>query len=614
MPTGYAGEGKTFSRKLGKWVTKNKNRAFDYERMPNQDSAALIISFFRWYPDYLADMLRDENARYGLELPQRLMMRIDARYRNVYVTGSRGLTKTFTKILTKELEGATYPGEIMRYAAPNQKQAASLAAQAHHEVERNYPILGTIWKIKNDRSDMFRMETNYGSEFGMYSPRGDNSSQTIAEEMAQEGSKDDTFDMEKYERDIFPTCRIVRTINNETDRTHINRKHSHISNASTRQNPAFSKYRRKALYDMLYGEKYEGFVLDMPWVVALMAGLRDIGYFKDMKKSLSAENWLREACARYTGSSENPMIPDDVLSRSRKLMTMEKCHCGDNNAIYIVAHDVSYETGTRNAKCADAVIKLTRYKSIAKRDKYRKQVVYVDSYPPPKTAYLQAQKLRGLYFSYCKNGAQTTYLVVDARAVGKDVVDELMKPPADGMPPLCTYNHMAYTDIEQPNALPVIYPLKAGTRGAADEEGEMIRYAQLEFEQGNVELLTASILDGVAAYKVMNGIKNDAQDAQIALPYRKTDELCQQIQNLKTEVSGITLKEKRKSKAIQRDDWSATKYGLRFAQILETLIKKTEYQAKSSWAAEIEKYKNGGFVSAPQASGTRANLLALRKR
>ena len=86
----------------------------------------------------------------------------------------------------------------MRYAAPNQKQAASLAAQAHHEVERNYPILGTIWKIKNDRSDMFRMETNYGSEFGMYSPRGDNSSQTIAEEMAQEGSKDDTFDMEKY--------------------------------------------------------------------------------------------------------------------------------------------------------------------------------------------------------------------------------------------------------------------------------------------------------------------------------------------------------------------------------------------------------------------------------
>ena len=90
--------------------------------------------------------------------------------------------------------------------------------------------------------------------------------------------------------------------------------------------------------------------------------------------------------------------------------------------------------------------------------------------------------------------------------------------------------------------------------------------------------------------------------------------LCQQIQNLKTEVSGITLKEKRKSKAIQRDDWSATKYGLRFAQILETLIKKTEYQAKSSWAAEIEKYKNGGFAGAPQASGTRANLLTLRKR
>ena len=49
MPTGYASTGKTFSKRLHKWVNKETEQAFDYENI-NQESLALIISFFRWYP------------------------------------------------------------------------------------------------------------------------------------------------------------------------------------------------------------------------------------------------------------------------------------------------------------------------------------------------------------------------------------------------------------------------------------------------------------------------------------------------------------------------------------------------------------------------------------
>ena len=86
MPTGYAGEGKRYSKKLGRWLKAEKEKTFDYDTV-NRDSASLLISFFRWYPDYLADMLRSPNARYRLEFPQRIMMRVIARYRNVYITG-----------------------------------------------------------------------------------------------------------------------------------------------------------------------------------------------------------------------------------------------------------------------------------------------------------------------------------------------------------------------------------------------------------------------------------------------------------------------------------------------------------------------------------------------
>lgn len=580
MPTGYYGQGKKFIKKIGKWVDAEKEKAFDYENV-NSESAAFIISFFRWYPDYLCDIFRSPNAKYKLQLPQRIMMRILARYRKTYITGVRGLTKTYVVILESMAEGILYPGKVMRYVAPNQKQAAALATKAFHDIEKDYPILTSMWNIKNDREDMFRIETSYGSQFTMYAPRGDTADEVIGEECGQEGEQ--PFPMEAFEADIIPVVRGVRMVNGKLDPIHINQKHIHVGNACSRQNKAYTKLRQDCLRAMLYDEnKQEGYVVDISWITALLGTLRDITYFKDLKASLTHENWLRECCGRYTGNTENPLLSDEILSRSRKIKSMENKHCGIPEVIYIVSHDVSYESGAKNAKCADVVWKLTRFDSVQKRDKYRKQAVFVDSYAPPATEYLQAQKLKALWAKFCLDGGQTTYLVVDARAVGKTVVQELMKPSNDGLPALCCIDR-EYAEIEQPNALRVIYPIKAGTSGAKDADGEMIRYAQREWEQGNVELLISSVLDGVEAYKSLHGIKDDYTDGVIALPYRKTDELCQQISNLKTDASGFTLREKRRSNQIQRDNWSAAKYGLRMAQILESELVKEQYKQKSSW-------------------------------
>lgn len=609
MPTG-----KTFSKRLHKWIDKETTKAFDYENEANE-GVSFLISFFRWYPDYYADLLRDENAEYELELPQRYMMRLLARYRNVFITGVRGLTKTYIMLLSKMIEGVLFPGEIMQYTAPNYKQAATLATQAYRQIAKDYPALAQMWEVRNERQDMFRITTPYGSEFTMYMPRGSNCSQTVAEEINSEGGKDDTFDMEKYENTILPTCRLVRKINRKTDPTHINLKHSHISNASSKQNRGYTNHRHKALKDMLFGEKYDGYVVDISWVTALMCNLRDINYIKDQQSKLTADSWLREMCARYTGTGENPLVADEILAKAKVLPVMEERHCGNKNAIYIVSHDVSYADGRKNAKCADIVVKLTPYSTVNKRDKFRKQVVYVDNYAPPKTAYLQARRLKDLWIKYCMNGANATYLVVDAHAYGTEVVEELMKPSTDGTPNLCCYEHIRFQEIEQPHALPIIYPMKAGTRGVTDEDGAMISYAQSEFEQGNIELLVGNVLEGVDAYKEYHGIKDISADTRIAMPYKNNELLCQQIQNLKTQVSGLTLKEVRKSKAIQRDIWSALKYALRVAQILESKLKKEKYSSKSSWDQAIANMSAGGAVNPiAGANNTRNKLLGMRKR
>lgn len=587
MPTGYWGQGKTFSKKLHKWVDVEKEQAFNYEEV-NLESIGFLISFFRYYPDYFADIFRNQNADYKLELPQRLMLRIMARYRNVFITGVRGITKTYTLILGKMIEGTLYPGVICRYSAPNQKQAATIAAQAFHQIEKDYPIIAAMWEIRNDRADMFRITTPYGSEFTMYAPRGSNANQSCAEEIAQEG--EDGFDLEKYEREVLPTVRLIRKVNQKKDPFYINLKHSSITNASSKINQAFTKHRYSALKDMIFGKNNDGYLLEMSWITALITNIRDISYIKDQKNKLTAENWLREMCARYTGSGQNPILTDEILAKSRKLNIMEDRHCGDKKVIYVLSHDVSYETGQKNAKCADTVTKLIKYDNIEKRDKYRKQVVWVDSYPPPKTEALQAQKIKDLWLRFSIEGANPTYIVIDARAVGKTVVQELMKPTADGTPVLCCYKNMEYQEIAQPDSLPLIYPLKA-SNGGIDNESEMLRYARKEFEVGNVELLTSNILNGINQYKLKHNIKDDYADIKISLPYKKTDELCQEINNLQTDVSGTSLKEKRKSSAIQRDIWSSLKYNLHFCAILESKLVSEEYKAQSSWNHTIKGYK-----------------------
>ena len=614
MPTGYAGEGKTYSRKLGKWLKKKTERVVDYDALTEEQkrAAGLIISFFRFYPDYFFDMIRSPSARYNLELPQRIMLRLFARYRNVYITGARGITKTYCIELSKGSDGQFYPGEKIRYVAPAQKQSAKLASDAYKTMCENYPLMEMWWNKNNDRDTMFRMTTIYGSEFTMYAPRGDNCSAIVGEEMAQEGGLEG-FDLDAFENDISPTCRITRHVNGKPDRTHIDLKESYISNASSRQSRAFTVYRNAALKDMILGEKYDGYCIDIPWEVALLCNIRDIAYYKKERKKSTGDKWLREMCARYTGSIENPLIDDTTLAKSRKNLFMEDKHCGDKDAVYVVSHDVSYVDSAHNAKCADVVLKLTKYDIISRRDKYRAQVVYVDAYPPPPTAYHQAQKLKDLWRKYTLDGAEPTYLVVDAHAYGSDVVEELMKPTKDGTRPLCCINHSAFTHVEQPNALPIIYPLKAGTKGTKDEDALMIAYAQLEFEQGYIELLTGNILDGVEQYKTLHGIKDDKYDARIVLPYKKCEEMCGQIANLQTKAAGLTVREVRKSQYIQRDMWSALKYGLRMVQILEDGLKKESYKKKSSWSDAIKSGNINAHTSTQTAMNTAQRLLALRK-
>ena len=120
----------------------------------------------------------------------------------------------------------------------------------------------------------------------------------------------------------------------------------------------------------------------------------------------------------------------------------------------------------------------------------------------------------------------------------------------------------------------------------------MVVYAGAQFENGNVQLLTARHADGLTEFKRYHRIKDDRADYNIFKPYKQTNVLVNQIQNLKEIPSGAGIQEKRISHHIQRDYWSALKYSFRMAEILEreNLEKK---QRKSDWSELLDKYGKG---------------------
>ena len=354
----------------------------------------------------------------------------------------------------------------------------------------------------------------------------------------------------------------------------------------------FSKYRYKAYHYMATRPFGSGFCMDMSWEVGVLCGIRTAEYVEELRGKMTKEDFLRQMCATYTGTSQNPMITDEDLSASRKLKVAETRHCGDPNVIYIIGHDVSYENGSGNAKCASAVLKLSEYDEETakyKRDKYKKEFVYIDNYPPPGDGSVQAERLRQLWERFSLDGAQATYIAIDAWQYGRSVLEGLVKPHESGINLACI-DHLEETIIplEQKNALQVIYPVKAGRAGTRDPDYEMIKYARVEWEQGNVYILTSDVYEGLEQYKRVHGIKTDDADVSILQPYYKTDELCEQIMNLRVGVSGVSEREERISQAIQRDSWSAAKYALRLAQILEGKMALSKFKKESSWTKKIE--------------------------
>lgn len=584
--------GKVFLKGQG-WVKKTAESDAQYENLG--DGWPYFIALCRFFPDFAADCFRDdENAEYELAFIQRIFMRIQARYQYCDETACRGATKSFCNLFEEENEAIWYPGQISAIVGPSFKQSAKIASQIFKQIGNNYPMLNELFTVEADSMDRFVISTELGSKIGIEAFRGNTIYKSTAEEVAQE--ENPAFDADEYKEVVVPAIRGEYKVQGKRSPAYVYFKQHAITSAGRRQSYA---YEQRHLHRWMMARGENAFVIDVPYDVVLLDQIRPVAWAENIRHQLTGAAWLREMESIYSGSDKNPLIRDEIITEARQLTMMEEHHCckdRDNrikaeDVIYIVGYDVSYRDAKGNAKCAAAVLKCTKQNDYYHRDKYLKRLVWLEDWTPGETPtpIAQAQRLRRIWDRFTFEGSQT-YIAIDSWQYGDGVLSALMAEPLGGGRPLCTYRHLEKTELELQGAIPVIYPIRAGGVGVRDPDSEMILNAQLQFEHGNVQLLTGNMNEGVEAYKRYHRIKDDSFNYRISAPYKKTTELVQQMQNLREEPSGQGIREKRISQHIQRDSWSALKYALRMAQLLEksNLAKKQE---KNEWA---ERFKRAG--------------------
>ena len=99
-----------------------------------------FISWARWYPDLFIDLLRTEKSNFNMHFDQRVFLRSDVRFMNMYGTFSRGYAKTFNEVLSCVIVAILFPQIELAISAQTKENAADLLKSKFNEIRNKFSL------------------------------------------------------------------------------------------------------------------------------------------------------------------------------------------------------------------------------------------------------------------------------------------------------------------------------------------------------------------------------------------------------------------------------------------------------------------------------------------
>ncbi len=502
-----------------------------------------FISWARWYPDLFIDLLRTEKSNFNMHFDQRVFLRSDVRFMNMYGTFSRGYAKTFNEVLSCVVVAILFPQIELAISAQTKENAADLLKSKFNEIRNKFPLIENELEkepkfIKGDALIQFKNGSSIDAIANAQTTKGQRRRRLKIEEAA-------LLNNELYQDALEPVTEVPRyTVGKMAlvDPQELNQQIHFFTTSGFRGS---DEYQRSIdMYDNMCELKGQ-IVLGASWMLPCWYGRGSNKSQILRKKSTSspiafAQNYEQE----WVGSSDGALVDINKLMNCRTLTTpMVNFNRLDEE--FYLGVDVARSQKATNNQSSIAVGRVVRNKEF-------NRIVSIEVPNIMTVSNTMNFSAQACLVKKTKKNFLAKAVIADGNGLGAGLIDELLKEsydPVTGEYLGCWNTMNTDNQPEVRDAEKCLFDMKA-------------QHFQSKVVADFIDAVESGKLKLLEKRQDTDFSPKDKQNMDLrVLPYIQTDLLFEEIANLKLKhMTNGALSVEKVVKKVDKDRFSALSY------------------------------------------------------
>lgn len=502
-----------------------------------------FISWARWYPDLFIDLLRTEKSNFNMHFDQRVFLRADVRFMNMYGTFSRGYAKTFNEVLSQVIVAILFPQIELALSAQTKENAADLLKAKFNEIRNKFPLIeNELAKepkfIKGDALITFKNGSTIDAIANAQTTKGQRRRRLKIEEAA-------LLNNDLYQDALEPVTEVPRyTVGKMAlvDPQELNQQIHFFTTAGFRGS---DEYQRSVdMYDNMCELKGQ-IVLGSNWMLPCWYG-RGSNKSQILRKKRTtspiafAQNYEQE----WVGSSDGSLVDINKLMMCRTLTTPMINYNNLDEEFYLGV-DVARSQKSTNNQSSIATGKVIRNKETNK-------IVSIEIPNIMTVSNVMNFSAQACLVKKVKKDFMAKAVIADGNGLGAGLIDELLKEsydPVTGEYLGCWNTMNTDNQPEVKDAEKCLFDMKA-------------QHFQSKVVADFIDVVEGGKLKILEKKQDFDFTAKDKQNMDLrVLPYIQTDLLFEEIANLKLKhMTNGALSVEKVVKKVDKDRFSALSY------------------------------------------------------
>lgn len=502
-----------------------------------------FISWARWYPDLFIDLLRTEKSNFNMHFDQRVFLRSDVRFMNMYGTFSRGYAKTFNEVLSCVIVAILFPQIELAISAQTKENAADLLKSKFNEIRNKFPLIENELEkepkfIKGDALIQFKNGSSIDAIANAQTTKGQRRRRLKIEEAA-------LLNNELYQDALEPVTEVPRyTVGKMAlvDPQELNQQIHFFTTSGFRGS---DEYQRSIdMYDNMCELKGQ-IVLGASWMLPCWYGRGSNKSQILRKKSTSspiafAQNYEQE----WVGSSDGALVDINKLMNCRTLTT-PMINFNKLDEEFYLGVDVARSQKATNNQSSIAIGRVIR-------NKESNRIVSIEIPNIMTVSNAMNFSAQACLVKKTKKNFLAKAVIADGNGLGAGLIDELLKEsydPITGEYLGCWNTMNTDNQPEVRDAEKCLFDMKA-----QHFQSKVVADFIDAVESGKLKLLEKK--------QDTDFSPKDKQNMDLrVLPYIQTDLLFEEIANLKLKhMTNGALSVEKVVKKVDKDRFSALSY------------------------------------------------------